>query len=142
MKKLECINHPADLGFKVYGKNVKDLFNNAAWGMLNILTDLDKITPRVTIKIELKAANLEELLIIWLNELLYYYNTQQIIFNKFKFLKINESYLCATVQGEKINPSKHQINIEIKAATYHQLKINYFPKYKTYPWQVQIIFDV
>ncbi len=142
MKKIKWINHPADLGFVVYGKNIEELFTNAAWVMLNIITPLNKVSKKTTTKINLKANNPEELLIIWLNELLYYYNVKKIIFNEFELKKINKTYLCAYAQGEKINLSRHTINTEIKAATYHQLKITHFPKHKPYPWQAQIIFDV
>ena len=142
MKKLKWINHPADLGFVAYGENIKELFKNAAWGMLNIITDLKKVSIKTTTKINLKANNPEELLIIWLNELLYYYNVKKIIFNDFELKKINKTHLCAHARGEKINLFKHKINTEIKAATYHQLKITHFPNHKIYHWQAQIIFDV
>lgn len=142
MKRFESLNHTADMGLTIYGKDIKELFSNAAYGMFNIITDLDKITKQTAIEITLKANNLEELLVVWLNELLYHYSTARVIFNKFDIQEIDKNHLISSVYGEKIDSSKCEINTEIKAVTYHQLKIKHTLNHKRDSWQAQIIFDV
>ena len=145
MRKFKFIEHTADVGIIAYGKNLPELFINAAYGMFSIITDVRKITDnRVQITdVKVRANNLEELLIVWLNELLYQYNTKRVLFAQFKIKKITGKILAAQIRGEKIDSSKHPINAEIKAATYHQLKIQKnIGKNRTVRWQAEVIFDV
>ena len=83
MEKLyEQFSHTADIGVRVFGKTLKELFENAAFAMFDILADLDGIKGSLTQEFELTAPNQEELLIAWLDELLYQFCTKEIIFYK------------------------------------------------------------
>ncbi|HAM39228.1 MAG TPA: hypothetical protein DCP53_07560 [Elusimicrobia bacterium] len=136
IKRFKLINHTADVGIIAYGKTLSELFANAAYGMFSLITEIEKVKEIGTIAISLQANNLEELLISFLNELQYYFSMKQLLFSKFEILNLLDTKLKASVSGEKI--SNHQILQEIKAATYHNLKIK---KVKNI-YQVQIIFDV
>jgi len=83
MKPYEQIPHTADIAVRVYGKDLKELFRNAAWGMFDIIADLEGLESSVSINIDLKAPQKEELLVSWLDELLYNFYTKDIIFFKF-----------------------------------------------------------
>ena len=83
MKRYEFIDHTADLGIETYGKTLNELFENAAYGMFSLITDIKKITSAVSIKIKLHASDAEILLITWLNELQYPYSVKKMLFNKF-----------------------------------------------------------
>jgi SHS2 domain-containing protein len=137
-KKFSLIDHTADIGLKVYGVDEKELFVNAASGMFNLITALKKITPTISFTLSLKANSKEDLLVEWLRELLYYYNVKEMLFSSFIIEEFSPTALKAKVKGEKIDLAKHSIRTEIKAVTFHQLKIE---KKKNY-WQTQIIFDV
>ncbi len=138
MKKYEIIDHTADIGIKVYGQSLKELFTNAARGMFEIIADLDGIKPATSVKIALKAENSEELLVAWLDELLYNFYTKNIIFCAFKISELTGTGIKAEAFGRHIGNKKSRLNTEIKAATYHDLKI----KEKDKSYEVQIIFDV
>ena len=148
MKDYELIEHTADIGIKVKGRNLKELFKNTALSMFDIMAEkklkvstrggfaLGKKNEKLKIKIEQKAENLEELFVNWLNELLSLSQTKELIFNDFKIRRLEENELEAEVFGGHIKDYK--VNTEIKAATYHELKIE---KDKS-GWKARVIFDV
>ena len=138
MKTYDIIEHTADIGIKAYGKSLKGLFVNAARGLFDIIADLDGLKPSTSIKVKLEAENPEELLILWLDELIYNFYTKQIIFCDFNIKSISDTKVEAEVSGRHIGNKKSRLKTEVKAATYHGLKIE--EKKKRY--EVQIIFDV
>lgn len=88
------------------------------------------------ITIKQKAETIEELFINWLNELLSLSSAKNLIFSGFKINKLDDFNLQAIAVGEDIK--NYKVNAEIKAATYHQLKLE-----KTrVGWQAEVIFDV
>ena len=104
--------------------------------MFGIIAESKALNPTKEIKIIQKAGDLEELLVNWLNELLSLSATKELIFSDFKIKKINEKSLEAVAIGTPMKDCK--VNVEIKAATYHRLKI----LKKNSFWQAEIIFDV
>ena len=138
MGQYEFINHTADLGIKVRGLSLKELFENAARAMFDLIVDLDTVKTRNQITIEIKGDELEELLANWLRDILYRYNGDEYLLKEFKIEKISPEGLKARVRGEKLDMSRHSLKREIKAVTYHDLKI----KKLNHEWQAQIIFDI
>ena len=138
MKPFEIINHTADISIKAYGKSLKELFENTAFGMFNILADLEGITVSTELDIKVEAPDREELLIEWLDELLYNFYTKHIIFCDFNIKELTAKNLTAKVKGRFIGENKNRLKTEIKAATRHNLQIE--KKEDTY--EVQIVFDV
>ncbi|MBL7071118.1 MAG: archease [Candidatus Omnitrophica bacterium] len=138
MKRFEIIDHTADISIKAYGKSLKELFRNAAFGMFNILADLEGITTSTSLELKLDAPDKEELLIEWLDELLYNFYTKQLIFCDFDITELTDKNLTAKVKGRFIGENKNRLKTEIKAATRHDLHIT--KKEDTY--EVRIVFDV
>jgi len=138
MKRYEQFPHTADIGVRAYGKSLKELFENAAFAMFDILADLEGITDDLTEKFDLKAANPEELLIAWLDELLYRFYTKQIILSEFNIEEITDKSLKATAYGRSVMANRNRLKTEIKAATYADLAI----KKTADGYSVEIIFDV
>lgn len=146
MKRFEVINHTADMGIKAYGKDLAELFTNAAYGMASLITDLEKVSPKDSQDISLEAENVEELLVSWLNEILYFSASKSMLFSKFEVSEIDEKHLRAKISGEKLTTTRHQIETEFKAATYHRLKISKLTgDNSTLPegiLQAEVIFDI
>jgi SHS2 domain-containing protein len=138
MRPFEIVNHTADISIKAYGKTLKELFENAATGMFNILAELEGITFSTELEIKAEGLDKEELLIAWLDELLYNFYTKQIIFYEFDITELTDKNLTAKVKGRFIGENKNRLKTEIKAATRHDLRIE--KKDDTY--EVQIVFDV
>lgn len=127
MLKYEQFEHEADVGIRGYGENLEEAFENGARAMFDVIINLEKVEPEKEIKIECKAANLEELFIEWLNKLLSEAGMENLVFSDFKIKEIkkaNSNYkLLGFAKGEELNSEKHEPKVEVKAATYSQLKV-------------------
>lgn len=139
MKKYQIIEHTADIGIRVEGKDLKELFCNAAAAMFEIMAP-DRKGNRKSVAQELiienSAQDSEELLINWLNELLSLSAAKRLIFTDFTIEKIDRHHLKAKLRGINIEGSR--IDTEIKAATYHELKIEKMDS----GYSAQVILDV
>ena len=138
MKRYEQFSHTADIGVRVFGKTLKELFENAAFAMFDILADLDGLKGEIVQDFELTAPNNEELLISWLDELLYNFYTKHIIFYEFKVRELSGDLVRAKAFGRSVSENRNRLKTEIKAATYYNLKIIKRDDY----YEVDIIFDV
>ena len=145
MPRYEIIPHTADIGIKAYGTNLSEVFKNTAYAMFDIIADLDGLTKSVEQPIEVEAANREELLVAWLGELLYNFYTKQIIFFDFKIEELSDTRLPggqarlkAQAFGRHIGENRNRLKTEIKAVTYHELKI----QEKEGKFTATVIFDV
>ncbi len=137
-KKYEILDHTADIGLKIYGKNLKQLFQNAALGLFSLISETSCIKSKKKFNINLKAPNIEELLVSWLRELLYIYDAKRMLLCDFKIDKISGGQLEASVSGEPLDIKKHILHMEVKAVTYHQLRVRKTPS----GFKAQVIFDV
>ena len=139
MKGFEIVDHTADVGIIVYGKTLQEMFQNAAYGMFHSMTDtFDSISQQESVTVEASGNDYESLLVNFLNEFVYIVSTKKTVFCNFKINNFGQFFLQAEAKGEKIN-QKHKLNFEIKAATYHNLKIDKSADGTHY---TQIIFDV
>jgi SHS2 domain-containing protein len=139
VRNYELLEHTADIGIRVSAQDLSGLFRAAALAMFDIIAERKaqiKESAKKEITIRLKTEDLEELLISWLNELLSLSSVKGLIFSEFRFAKLEKCSLEAVAAGEDI--SNYQVNAEIKAATYHQLRIEETKS----GWQAEIIFDV
>ena len=138
MKRYEQFSHTADIGVRVYGKSLKELFENAAFAMFDIIADLENLSGDTLETFYLEAPGREELLVTWLDELLYSFYTKQLIFFKFQIDELDEKRLKATAFARPVGANRNRLKTEIKAATYSDLKI----KKSGGRFEVEIIFDV
>jgi SHS2 domain-containing protein len=134
---FEIIDHTADVAIAAYGADMKKAFANAALGMFSIMTDIDKVNETVTRDVEVTAEDMKDLLVSWLNELLFVSEVEKILLKKFDISELDETKIIARCYGEKIDPKRHRIKTEIKAATYHMLKIE-----EGNGVRVQVLFDI
>lgn len=138
MKRYEQFPHTADIGVRVFGRDLKELFANAAFAMFDIIADLENISGDTFETFELEAPSQEELLVTWLDELLYSFYTKQLIFYKFQIDELSEKHLRATAFARPVGANRNRLKTEIKAATYSDLEI----KKSGAGFKVEIIFDV
>ena len=138
MKRFEVLNHTADIGLIVYGKNLKSLFENAGKAFFHLITDLKKVRLRTEKRIEIRKESLERLMVDWLTELLYLHEVENLLFKKFKVESVGEEGLRARVKGEAFQEGVHMIKTGVKAVTYHQIEV----RKRKEGWRAQIIFDL
>ena len=136
-KGFEIINHTADVGIIAYGASPSETFANAARALFSLITELDNVEEVLHRDIELVAPDLESLLVAWLNEFIYLFDTENVLFKRFEISKLNNTQLKARSYGEKVDKSKHKLKTGVKAATYHMLRID-----KGDGCKAQVLFDI
>lgn len=141
-KNYEYLEHTADIKFIAYGKNLEEVFENAALAMFNVIIDTEKVSEKTAEEIILKSPDLESLLVDWLSELLYLFEVNEIIFKKFRVEEIREEEgeysITARASGEKYYPESHPFETEIKAVTYNQLEVEKIDD----GWKAQVVVDI
>lgn len=138
MKPYELIDHTADVGIRAFGKTLEELFRNAALGMFDIIADLHSVGSGESKTVSLVAETLEDLYLLWHQELLFRSSVDRTVYKEFSFEKISEKTLKAIIHGERFNPEKQILKKEIKAVTYHRLKVEKTDE----GWVGEVIFDI
>ena len=119
----EFFEHTADAGIRAYGTGMKEAFSNAAQAMFSLIVDPENVQTGICRDVEISAGDREALLVEWLNELLYLFDAEQLLFHKFDIVFISNTALKARCYGEKAVKSRHELRMGIKSATYHMLKV-------------------
>lgn len=137
MKKFEYFEATADIGLKAYGKDMNEAFENAGLAIFNIISDTSNIDPSIEIEFEVASEDDVSLLYDYLEELLFYHETEFMLFSEFQ-VEIDENFhLKARIKGEEINWDRHERKTEIKAITFHKMAVR-----KTDHVEVQAIVDL
>jgi SHS2 domain-containing protein len=132
------VDHTADIGIQLEADNPAGIFSNAARAMFDLMFGLDAIGGSERRLIEVTGDSPGELLVAWLNEVLYVHAADKLVFRDFVDARLSEGRFSAWGLGEEYDPTRHRCEMEIKAATYHQLV---FEKAGG-GWTGRIIFDV
>jgi len=138
MDIFEVIDISGDVGIRVFGKDLKELFIHAALGMYSFITDIKAVEAKKTLDIQIEGDTLEDLLVSWLNELIFHFDTYGFIGRNISITEFTEGNLTARLDGEAFDPERHEGNLLIKAATYHQLSIVQTKGL----WKAEVIFDI
>ena len=137
MKKFEYFEVTADIGFKAYGNNLNEAFENAGLAMFNIISDTSDVEPIKEISFEKTSEDPVALLYDYLEDLLFYHEIEFALFCEFH-VEIDENlHLKATIKGESIDWQKHERKTEIKAITFHKMEVK-----DSNPVEVQAIVDL
>ncbi|MBU1245666.1 MAG: archease [Nanoarchaeota archaeon] len=129
-------NLTSDVMFEAYGKDLKELFENSAIALFNVICKISKVKTIKFVEVEIEGENIEDLLINWLQELIALVDIKEMFFSKFEILEISEKKLKAKVYGEKISPEKGET--VVKAVTYHNFKLEKNKKGYT----TRVVFDI
>ena len=136
--RYKLIDHTADLGIHVFGTDPVELFTNAAFATFDMLTEIDSLESLKTTDLKVIGDDWADLMVNWLRELLYFWNGKELLVKKVQILDLSENELSANVTLDPFDPDRHEIKIEIKAVTYHQIQVSEGPK----GWEAKIIFDI
>ena len=115
--------HTADLAWRLWGKDLPELFENAGRALSATLTDRRYLRRRATRTVRLTAGDRESLLVDWLNHLLYLFDIDGFLGRDFQVESLTPGSLVARVSGETFDPARHPSRTGVKAATFHQLSI-------------------
>ena len=140
--KYRYLEHTADVLFEAYGKDLPELFANAALATEEIMVELKTLKKsQDPVEINLIGKDAEELLFNFLEELIFLKDTKQYLFKEFniKIKKIKKEYkLSAKCMGEKINPKKQELGRDVKAVTLHEFEV----KKEKEGWKAKVLLDV
>ena len=139
MKTFEYIDHTADLGIRARGKTLQELFANAAHALLETVAVLDTIDPIEQFQIHVEAESVAELMVAWLDELIFRHEVDEVFFKHVEIVELSETCLSACAYGESMDFAKHVVYTEIKSVTYHQLSVC---QSSDGEWTANVIFDL
>ncbi|MEQ9619476.1 MAG: archease [Deltaproteobacteria bacterium] len=120
---FKILDHTADIRVGISGKTFEELLKSAALGLMSLITDRESVEAAEKIGFEVEGENGEEILIRMLGEILYLHQAEKKVFRDIDIKLIATNKLQAVLHGEKTDPRRHELELDIKAATYHNLKI-------------------
>lgn len=125
--KFEFLEHTADVYVAAHGKTMEEAFENAALAMFEVMTDTDTVSADVEDNFEVEAEDEFALLYNWLEALLVNFETNDILYSKFKISCLDETTkgfrIKASACGERFRAKKHAQKVAVKAVTYHRMEI-------------------
>ncbi|MFC1826281.1 archease [Thermodesulfobacteriota bacterium] len=136
--RYKLIDHTADFGIHVFGSDSKELFANAAYAMFDMLTEIGLLKGTDSIDLLVNGDDWSDLMVNWLRELLYFWNGKELLVQKVRIMSLSDTELSANIDFDPFDPDRHEIKIEVKAVTYHQIQVTGGPE----GWEARIIFDV
>jgi SHS2 domain-containing protein len=139
MNNFEIIDTTADIGIRAFGSNLPEVYSNAALGMLGLITDIETVNEKLERQIVITAPDTDTLLAEWLNELIFLFDTEMLLFSRFIIAMPGKSSIEARCFGEKVDKSRHELKIGIKSATYHRIKVE---QQKNGTFQAEVILDI
>ena len=134
----EHFAHDADIGIRGVGETLSQAFEQTALAMTSVVSDIETIACIQKINFQCQADDHELLLVDWLNALIYQMATRRMLFSCF-YVSIQDNQLHATIAGEPVNPERHHPAVEIKGATYTELKVC---QQENGYWLAQCVVDV
>jgi SHS2 domain-containing protein len=140
MGRVETYDHTADLGLRIFAPDLDDLFRAAAGGLFDVVVaNRADVQIVETEPVRLSAGSTEELLVDWLNELIFRSETGHRLYSQFD-VKLDETgcVLEGTIGGEPIDRLRHVLDHEVKAATRHGLSL----RRENDEWIAEVIVDI
>ena len=132
----------ADVAFEAEGETIRELFESAGFAITNtMIRDLKQIERKIVKSFEVEAEDIEMLLFNFLQEIIFYKDAEQLLFNKFDLdieQKEDRCFLIAKAYGEEIDPKKHETVVDVKAVSLHRFKVEETGK----GWRATVIVDV
>ena len=134
----ETFEHTADLGLRIRAADLETLFVEAAQALFEtIVADLTTVRPRQKLEVHVNQEDNEYLLFDWLRELLYHFDSEHLLLGRFE-VQIKNGNLSGTAWGEPLDRSRHELEHEVKAITYHGLRVEQTGD----GWLAEVIVDI
>ncbi len=122
-KHCRTFEHTADMGLEARADSLAEMFEAMGEGLADVICPRQSVKKQKTLQIQVESENVEALLVDFLAELLGLFNLEKFLVAGVKVKRIDETSVAAEVTGEPFDPARHELGDEIKAVTYHQLKV-------------------
>jgi SHS2 domain-containing protein len=136
--RISSFDHAADKGIIVHADHLTELYAGAAIGMFAGMYDLEGVVPSLTREVSVTAADCESLMVVWLQELIFWFEVEDELYTDVEVRDVTETSLTATLRGRKLSPEIVQIGAAVKAVTYHGLSVQEVSD----GWEAVLLFDV
>lgn len=120
---FEVLEHTAETGLRVEAPTLPALFADLGAGLFSLITDSESVHRAWTWEVEISSDDLPSLVVDWLNELLFLHARDGALVAEIHVHDVSPTHLRATAHGEPFDAQRHPRGIEVKAATYHQLRV-------------------
>jgi SHS2 domain-containing protein len=130
--------HQADLGLEITAPDGPGLFVEAGLAFFETVCDLERVAERDVYKLAGNAASVEELLVGWLNDLVFLFEADAVVCRRMVFREWSRTSYRAELHGEPADPERHRVRALVKAATYHGLAVVQDED----GWRARVILDV
>lgn len=130
--------HDADMGVRGIGLSKEEAFEQAAMALTAVITNPHRVAPHEMVEVSCEAPDDELLLVDWLNALVYEMATRRMLFSRFK-VHICGGTLQGNAWGEAVDIARHQPAVEVKGATYTELRV---AQELSGDWCAQCVVDV
>ena len=130
----------SDAAIEARGDTLEELFRVSAKATFEVMVDTKDVQPEIKKELHLENHEIDKLLFDWLAEIIYLKDSEFMVFSKFDIeIKKNSNYLLnATIFGEEINQSRHELRCDVKAITYHLFDVSK----KEGRWAARFILDI
>ncbi len=132
------LDHTSDIKVEIYGDDLKELFTNSATCLFDLILDRKKVREIQSVPISLESADLSELLLDWLRELLFLFSTRSLAIRRVEIGSIEPTKVQATVFAEEFDARRHGLKVEVKTPTYHEYRVERAKD----GYRATVIFDV
>ena len=136
--RWEHFAHGADIGVRGIGPSLAEAFAQTALALTAVVVEPATVSPRQPVSIRVAASDNELLLVAWLNALIYEMATRGFVFSRFD-VELQHGALSAAAWGEPLDLQKHEPAVEVKGATYTELKVH---QSADGAWTAQCVVDV
>lgn len=130
----------ADIAFSAEADSLEKLLVEGAKATFETMVNLAEVKSREKRDIKLEADSPEKLFFEWIEELIYLKDADYLVFSKFEVtIKKGQKYfLEGTAWGEKIDPKRHTLRVDVKAITYHHFSV----EQEKGKWKAFVILDI
>lgn len=137
-RSWEHFVHGADIGVRGRGDSLETAFEQAALAVTGVVVDTHSVVPERPVAVECEAPDHELLLVDWLNALIFEMATRKMLFSRFE-VHISGERLEGRLWGEAIQLERHRPAVEVKGATYTELRVGQESDGR---WFAQCVVDV
>ena len=141
MDRYTILDHPADGKFQAFGATLEEAFANAGLAMASLMWDWEKVEPAASFDVEVRGRDLEQLLYLFLEDVLFLAETKRFLLGSVEDVRIvsaDPGFLCRAVFLGDQEPGRYEVHGDVKAVTYHEMKV----EQRSGHWLVQVVVDM
>jgi len=135
---FRILEHPSDLGIEAWGNDLAEVFRQSALALTSLVVEPTSVRALERRTLQIRGTDTENLLVRWLSEILYLYDGEDFLVSEAEVQNIDETTIDSTLVGEILDMTVHELRTDVKAVTYHQLKVSH----ETGNWRAIVYLDL